>query len=369
MTAGALDLKVSPSVVTAIAKYHMTEMSRTVINDALDIHGGKGIQLGPNNYLGHAYMGMPISITVEGANILTRNLMIFGQGATRCHPYVLKEMAAAGDADFDKGLQAFDDLLIKHILFAITNAGAALGHGLTGAMFSKSPVSGPTAKYYKQLTRMSRSLAICTDVAMLSLGGELKRKEMISARLGDVLSQLYISSAVLKRFEDEGRQQSDLPFVYYSLDHSLYQIGQAFEGLFDNFPSRTFAFILKRLVFPLGNNYKQVPDDVSKQVCSHMLQPGVMRNRLSHLCHEGDSGGMHIMESAFLAMHQCEALFKKLQLAKKDGRLSSDLPLQDAILQGKEIALFTPEQADKMIKANELRVSAISVDNFKKGEI
>jgi len=369
MTAGALDLKVSPSVVTAIAKYHMTEMSRTIINDALDIHGGKGIQLGPNNYLGHAYMGMPISITVEGANILTRNLMIFGQGATRCHPYVLKEMAAAGEPDLDKGLQDFDDLLIKHILFAITNAGAALGHGLTRAMLAKSPVSGPTAKYYKQLTRMSRSLAISTDVAMLTLGGDLKRKEMISARLGDVLSQLYISSAVLKRFEDEGRQQSDLPFVCYSLDHSLYQMGQAFEGLFDNFPSRPFAFILKRLVFPLGNHYKQVPDEVSKSVCFHMLQPGVMRNRLSHLCYEGDSGGMHIMESAFVAMHHSEGLFNKLKQAIKDGKLSSGLSSDDAIVQGREIELFTQEQADEMIKANALREAAISVDNFKKGEL
>jgi len=312
---------------------------------------------------------MPISITVEGANILTRNLMIFGQGATRCHPYVLKEMAAAGEVDFDKGLHDFDDLLMKHIVFAITNATAALGHGLTRAMFSKSPVSGPTSKYYKQLNRMSRSLAICTDVAMLTLGGDLKRKEMISARLGDVLSQLYISSAVLKRFEDEGRQQSDLPFVYYSLDHSLYQMGQAFEGLFDNFPARSFAFILKRLVFPLGNHYKQVTDEVSKGVCSHMLRPGVMRNRLSHLCYEGDSGGMYIMESAFIAMHKCEALFNTLYLAKKEGKLSSGLSVTQEIEQGKEMALLTDEQADQMIKANKLRLAAISVDNFKKGEL
>jgi hypothetical protein len=204
---------------------------------------------------------------------------------------------------------------------------------------------------------------------MLTLGGDLKRKEMISARLGDVLSQLYISSAVLKRFEDEGRQQSDLPFVCYSLDHSLYQMGQAFEGLFDNFPSRPFALILRRFVFPLGNHYKQVPDEVSKSVCSHMLQPGVMRNRLSHLCHEGNSGGTHIMESAFIEMHKCEDLFIKLHLAKKDGSLSSELSLEEAIKEGQKAKLFTQAQADDMTKANELRLAAISVDNFKKGEL
>ncbi|SFC66459.1 acyl-CoA dehydrogenase [Pseudoalteromonas denitrificans] len=369
MTAGAIDLKISPSVVTAIAKYHMTEMSRTIINDALDIHGGKGIQLGPNNYLGHAYMGMPISITVEGANILTRNLMIFGQGATRCHPYVLKEMFAANEDDFDKGLQTFDDLLTKHILFALTNAGAAIGHGLTQSIFCKAPVSGPTAKYYKQLTRMSRSLAICTDVAMLRLGGDLKRREMISARLGDVLSQLYIASSVLKRYEDEGRQQADLPFVHYSLEHCLYQIGQAFDGFFENFPSKIFSFILKRLVFPWGNHYQQVMDDTCKDVCTHMLQPGVMRNRLSHLCHEGDSGGMHIMENAFLAMHQCEALFSKLQLAKKEEKLEANLSMTEMIEQAKSIELITEHEAEKMLAANELRMSAISVDNFAKNAL
>src|SRR5690554_5378220 len=234
LTITALCEGYSPSVITAITKYHMTEMGRTVMNDALDIHAVKGIQMGPLNYLSSGYMGVPISITVEGANILTRNLMIFGQGATRCHPYVLKEMAAAANSDEEQGLKDFDGLLLRHIGFALSNTFASLWHGLTGAHFASAPVGGEVVRYYQQLSRMSRAMALCADVAMLTLGGDLKRREMTSARLGDVLSHLYMASAVLKRFEDEGRMKSELPFARYALDHHLHAIGVAFEDLFSN---------------------------------------------------------------------------------------------------------------------------------------
>src|SRR5690554_6157921 len=234
LTVTALVEGYSPSVITAMTKYDMTEMGRTVINDALDVHAGKGIQMGPLNYLANAYMGVPISITVEGANILTRNLMIFGQGATRCHPYVLKEMEAAANPDEEQGLKDFDGLLLKHIGFAASNTFASLWHGLTGAHFARSPVSGEIVRYYQHVSRMSRALALCADVSMLTLGGDLKRREMISARLGDVLSHLYMASAVLKRFEDEGRLAFELPFARYALDHHLHAIGVAFEDLFSN---------------------------------------------------------------------------------------------------------------------------------------
>ena len=369
MTAGAIDMKLSPSVVTAIAKYHMTEMSRTVVNDAFDIHAGKAIQLGHNNYLAHGYMGVPISITVEGANILTRNLMIFGQGATRCHPYVLKEMEAAANEDHEAGLKQFDELLAKHILFAGTNATMALFHGLTGAHFNSSPVSGMTAGYYKQLGRMSRALAICTDVSMLILGGELKRKEMISARLGDVLSHLYIASSVLKRFEDQGRQQSDLPFVQYAIENSLYEIGQAIYGFCDNFPNKVIGFTLKRLVFPLGNSYKKPNDDAAQQICTHMQQPGVMRNRLTHLCFIDDNAGTGLMEQAFQAMYRCEGLFAKLSKAQHKGQLPAKVSIVELIEKAKFSKLISEDEAETMLAANELRLLAINVDNFAPGEL
>ncbi|CAM4105019.1 acyl-CoA dehydrogenase [Pseudoalteromonas ostreae] len=369
MTAGAIDLKLSPSVVTAIAKYHMTEMGRTVMNDAMDIHSGKGIQVGPNNYLAHGYMGIPVSITVEGANILTRNLMIFGQGATRCHPFVLKEMEAAAMEDDDLALKEFDSLLLQHILFAATNASMAFVHGLTRSYFAKSPVCGATATYYKQLGRMSRGLAFSTDVAMLVLGGELKRKEMISARLGDVLSHLYLASCVLKRFEDEGRQQADLPFVKYAVELSLFEIGQAFDGFFKNFSNPVINFILKRIVFPLGNHYQRPSDELAQEVCEHMTQPGVFRNRLTHLCYVDDNAGTGVMENAFMAMHNTSAAFKRLKKWQRDGTLNRNVDIATAIDSALEKQLITDEQGEKLHAANNLRKQAIAVDNYQPGEL
>ena len=369
MTAGAIDLKLSPSVVTAIAKYHMTEMGRTVMNDAMDIHSGKGIQVGPNNYLAHGYMGIPVSITVEGANILTRNLMIFGQGATRCHPFVLKEMEAAAMEDDDLALKEFDSLLLQHIIFAATNAGMAFVHGLTRSYFAKSPVCGATAPYYKQLGRMSRGLAFSTDVAMLVLGGELKRKEMISARLGDVLSHLYLASCVLKRFEDEGRQQADLPFVKYAVELSLFEIGQAFDGFFKNFSNPVVNFILKRIVFPLGNHYQRPSDEIAQEICEHMTQPGVFRNRLTHLCHVDENAGTGVMENAFMAMHDTSAAFKRLKKWQREGTLNRNHDIETAINSAREKQLITDEQAEKLHGANNLRKQAIAVDNYKAGEL
>ena len=369
MTAGAIDLKLSPSVVTAIAKYHMTEMGRTVMNDAMDIHSGKGIQVGPNNYLAHGYMGIPVSITVEGANILTRNLMIFGQGATRCHPFVLKEMEAAAMEDDDLALKEFDALLLQHIIFAATNAGMAFVHGLTRSYFAKSPVCGATASYYKQLGRMSRGLAFSTDVAMLVLGGELKRKEMISARLGDVLSHLYLASCVLKRFEDEGRQQADLPFVKYAVELSLFEIGQAFDGFFKNFSNPVVNFILKRIVFPFGNHYQRPSDEIAQEICEHMTQPGVFRNRLTHLCHVDENAGTGVMENAFKAMHDTSAAFKRLKQWQREGTLNRNHDIETAISNALEKQLITDEQAEKLHKANNLRKQAIAVDNYKAGEL
>ncbi|MBB1311169.1 MULTISPECIES: acyl-CoA dehydrogenase [unclassified Pseudoalteromonas] len=369
MTAGAIDLKLSPSVVTAIAKYHMTEMGRTVMNDAMDIHSGKGIQVGPNNYLAHGYMGIPVSITVEGANILTRNLMIFGQGATRCHPFVLKEMEAAAMEDDDLALKEFDSLLLQHILFAATNASMAFIHGLTRSYFAKSPVCGETASYYKQLGRMSRGLAFSTDVAMLVLGGELKRKEMISARLGDVLSHLYLASCVLKRFEDEGRQQADLPFVKYAVELSLFEIGQAFDGFFKNFSNPVINFILKRIVFPLGNHYQRPSDELAQTICEHMTQPGVFRNRLTHLCYVDDKAGTGVMENAFIAMHDTSAAFKRLKKWQRDGTLNRNANIATAIDSALEKQLITDEQGEKLHAANNLRKQAIAVDNYQPGEL
>jgi acyl-CoA dehydrogenase len=371
MTAGAIDLGESPSVVTAIAKYHMTEMSREVINDAMDVHAGKGVQLGPKNYLGHQYFGTPVAITVEGANILTRNLMIFGQGATRCHPYVFAEMEAAANDDAEQGLKDFDGLLIKHVGFATGNFFASLWQGLTGGRLNGAPVSGETAVYYKQLSRMSRGLALCADFSMLILGGDLKRKEMISARLGDVLSQLYIASAVLKRYESDGRQVADLPFVHYSLQRCLHKIGHAFDGFFQNFPNRLVANVIKRVVFPWGISYQMPEDDITQKVSDSLMQPGVMRDRLTHLCYIGDKEDdpVGIVERAFIAMHDVVPIEKKLLKAQKAGQLARKLPFDKMVAAALEQDIISQHEAEQLKRTDALRRNALSVDDFQPGEL
>ena len=371
MTAGAIDLKLSPSVVTAIAKYHMTEMSRTLLNDSFDIHAGRAIQCGPKNYLAHGYMGVPISITVEGANILTRNLMIFGQGATRCHPYVLKELEAAANPDSEAGLKHFDELLLKHVGFALGNTFGALFQGLTAGAFNKSPVAGETAQYYKQLTRMSNGLALCADFSMLMLGGDLKRKEMLSARLGDVLSHLYIASAVLKFYEDNGRQVADLPFVHYSVQRNLYEIGRAFAGFLSNFPNRLVGKLLKGLVFPFGINYQLPDDEMAMQISDALLKPSVIRDRLTHLCYlgEGENDPTGSMEQAFLAVHAAQPLMKKIFQAQKDGKIARKLPLDVTINKAAEAGVLSAEEVAQLEQMNKLRFAAISVDSFKPGDL
>lgn len=366
LTLTALDEGYSPSVITAMTKYHMTEMGRQVLNDGLDVHAGKGIQMGPLNYLASNYMGIPISITVEGANILTRNLMIFGQGATRCHPYVLAEMEAAADSDEEAGLRSFDQLLIKHIGFAISNVFASVWHGLTGARFANAPVGGETIRYYQQLSRMSRALALCADVAMLTMGGDLKRKEMISARLGDVLSHLYIGSAILKRFEDDGRQVADLPYVHYAMQLQLHLIGQAFRGFFKNFPKRWMGRVLSFLVFPWGNRYDRPADDYAQQIAESMMEPGVLRERHTFLSYwqEDENDVTGHMELAFLHMHENEAVFKKVYKAQKQGVLDSNLS-GDALAEAAIAAnVITVEQGQRFAVAERLRQRAIAVDSF-----
>ncbi|AEY01951.1 acyl-CoA dehydrogenase [Oceanimonas sp. GK1] len=369
LTTRALDLNESPAIVTAISKYHMTEMARTVMNDAMDVHAGKAIQMGPKNYLAHNYMGMPIAITVEGANILTRNLMIFGQGATRCHPYVLKEMEAAANPDEQAGLAEFDRLLFRHLGFATGNALGALWQGLTGARFNGSPVSGDTARYYRQLSRMSRALALCADVSMLMLGGELKRKEMLSARLGDVLSHLYLASATLKYFEDNGRPAEELPFVHYAVSRNLHSIGEALTGFLQNFPNRPVAWSLKALIFPLGNRYRMPADREVHAICRQLMTPGGVRDRLSALCYlpPADEPGLGELEAAFNAMVAVQEVEKKMVRAQKDGVLPAKLALPALLERAQQAGVITETEAHRLREADELRRQAIAVDSFAPG--
>jgi acyl-CoA dehydrogenase len=368
LTTQGIDLKVKPSVVTAIAKYHMTELGRDVLEDAMDIQSGKGIQLGPKNYLGHAYMATPISITVEGANILTRSLMIFGQGATRCHPYVLAEMEAAAMEDETSALDRFDSLLLGHIGYAMGNALRSFGSALTGSRFASAPVSGPTQQYYRDMTRISSSLAIMTDLSMLIMGGDLKRKEMLSARMGDVLSQLYLASATLKLFEDNGRQQDDLPAVHYVMTERLHLAAKALNDAIRNFPSKIAAVLLRVLIFPLGNHFNAPSDKYAVDLVKGMLKPGPARDRITFLCgeFEGDTSGIAEVENAFLAKYAAKDLYKKLKKAQRSGHIKSKLPMLELFDVALEKDIITEAEHKQLVEADVLRLAAINVNDFEK---
>jgi acyl-CoA dehydrogenase len=282
LSAQAVDLGEKPSVISAIAKYHITERARNVINDGMDVVGGKGICMGPSNFLARAYQQMPISITVEGANILTRCLIIFGQGAIRCHPYVLREMAATREPDQARALRDFDNAFFGHASFLAANAMRSLVYACGGGIFARRPARADSrlVPYYRAATRLSSAFALFADVSMLALGGELKRRERLSARLGDILSQLYLLSATLKRFEDDGRPEADVPLVRWGAEDALHRACVAFDGLLANYPNRAAATFLRIVAFPFGLPHAPSTDALGNEVAMLMQTPGAARERL-----------------------------------------------------------------------------------------
>ena len=370
MTAIAVNNGEKPAVTSAIAKYHTTENARTVIGHAMDIHGGKGIILGPKNYLGRAWQGSPISITVEGANILTRSLMIFGQGAIRCHPYVLKELQAAAEIDPDIRLREFDKVLFQHIGYSISNAVKSLLLGLSLGSLAKAPVGGPTARYYRKLSRYSAALALGSDVAMLILGGKLKFKEKLSGRFADVLSQLYIGSAMLSRYEDQGRPAEDLPILDWAMQDAIFKTQQAFAGIIDNFPVRPAAWLLRLLVFPLGRWEKTPDDQLGHEVASLLLEPSVTRDRLTAGIYRSARSGhpIGVMEEALPEIIAAEPLELKVNKAVKSGQIEA-LDYRGQIAEAKKLRVLTAAEAKQLLHAQELVAEIISVDEFDAAEL
>ncbi len=281
LTCAALDQGEKPSVVSGILKYFNTENMRTVLNDAMDIHGGKGICMGPSNYLARAYQGVPVGITVEGANILTRSMIIFGQGAMRCHPHLVAEIQAAAIEDKEEAIDKFDEALTGHIAYAVSSGAQAMFHGLTRGRFAKSPVTGKPAKYYRRLARMSAGYSFLADFALLFLGGALKRKEKLSGRFADGLVYMYMASAALKRYEDTGRPEADWPLVEWSVRHCIFQTQIALDQILRNFPSPWVGVILRGVVFPLGRRFRTPNDKLGREVANILLTPGEARDRLT----------------------------------------------------------------------------------------
>ncbi len=361
MTMAALDMGEKPSVISAISKYHMTERMRSIINDAMDVHGGKGICMGPGNYLGRAYQTVPIAITVEGANILTRSLIIFGQGAIRCHPWVLKEMRAAGDDD----LVAFDRALWGHVWFTISNGARALWLGITGGKGIAVPGAPETRRYLQILTRFSSAFALLADMSMFVIGGSLKRKEMLSARLGDILSHLYMMSATVKRFHDDGCPQEDLPLLTWAMYDSSFKLQVAMDGVLANFPNRPIAWLLRLVAFPKGLTLTAPHDKWVSRVARLLIEPGPSRDRLTAGIYlprkEDDVIGR--LEFAMEAVIKAEPIEAKLRAAQKVGKLP-----QRTLAERREAAvksgIITLAEFEHLVRTDRLRRAVIMVDDF-----
>lgn len=366
MTAGAVDLHIKPSVVSAIAKYHMTENSRKVIQDAMDVHGGRGLILGESNYLASAYVSTPIAITVEGANILTRNLIIFGQGAIRCHPFILREMQAAMHTDNEEGLRTFDSLIFRHIGYTISNVVRTLSLSLTGALVTRAPVHDETARYYRQLTRMSSALALVSDISMILLGGALKRKERLSARLGDVLSNLYLGCAVLKYYRDNGSQPEDLPYVEWNLQLALYNCRIAFTEFFENLPNRPVAWLLRLVVFPFGSSYRLPDDRLEHDLVQTMFTDNPLRDRITSLFYIGKdaSDPAFIIEDAFQRVLASKDTRKRIRQAVKDGVLAESVDVEELGKAAVAAELCTEDEVAVFVAAELARQRAIQVDDY-----
>lgn len=361
LTAGAVDAGERPAVVSAIAKCYLTEGMRAVVNDAMDIRAGAGICRGPRNTLAWAYMAAPIGITVEGANILTRSMIIYGQGAIRCHPHVREEMRALAERDLGR----FDRAFFGHIGFMLTNATRAFLLGLSGGRLARPPVRGPLAPLLRQLSRMSAAFALVSDAAMATLGGHLKRREKLSGRLADALAWLYLASASVKRFWDEGQPERDRPFVEWASRHALRQIQEALGGVVDNLPNRLAALALRWVVFPLGARYRPPSDALGAQVARALLEDREGRLLLTPDIYvpPPHEPGLGRLEAALDKVVEALAVESKMRDALRAGRI--DRAPGDALVElAVEAGVITEQDRQRIHAADEARDEVIQVDAF-----
>lgn len=363
ITAIAIDQGEKPSVPSAILKYNLTESSRQVAIDSMDVHGGKGIIRGPGNYLESSYSSIPVAITVEGANILTRSMITFGQGAIRCHPYVLEEMKAAQDND----LAAFDKALFGHFGFIFSNMARSAVLSVTGSRFTQVPVSGPTAKYYKQINRYAANFALMVDMCMFSLGGSLKFRELISARLADMLSKMYLASMTLKHWEDQGRQTADLILLDYAMAKLFTEFEEAQDGLINNLPARPVAWLLRLLTLPFGRTTKAPGDKLVARIAEQVTSASELRERLIAGIYRGDNGNNPLAryDTLLERADKAESIYKKIARALKAGQFDeANLTIEGRITDAVEMKVLTQEEGDFMLAFEKDVLDMVNVDDF-----
>ncbi|HEX9810508.1 MAG TPA: acyl-CoA dehydrogenase [Burkholderiales bacterium] len=363
LTLVGLDAGEQPAVVSAIVKYQLTERMRRAVNDAMDVHGGSGICLGPRNLIGAGYQSLPISITVEGANILTRSLIIYGQGAVRCHPYLWHEMQAVADAETARGRRRFDKALFGHIGLFLSNVARGLWFALTSARIVSVPFRRPARRYAQRLTRYSAAFALISDVALLTLGGAVKRSEKISGRFADALSLFYLASAAIKRFEDQGRPADDEALFAWACEDLLHRLEQALIGVLRNFPNRAAAFIACAFTFPFGARARAPSDRLGHEAARLLLEPSAARDRLTAgIFLPTDSiSALGRIEDALPKVIAAEAVERKLDhLAERQMAITRDGLIESSLAQG----LLTAAEAELARTAHAARRAVIAVDDF-----
>ena len=361
LTAGFVDSGEKPAVISAIVKAYMTELMRVVVNDAMDVQGGAGICRGPRNVIASAYQSVPVGITVEGANILTRTLIIYGQGAMRCHPHVHEQMQAVAEGD----LERFDAAFFSHIGFVARNASRALLTGLTAGYYDGSPVSGVEHYYYRRFSRLSAGFATLSDAAMGIIGGALKRKEKISGRFADALAWMYLGSAVLKRFYDAGQPAKEEPFLHWACQTAMYETERALVRILDNFPNRFIAWTLRRTLFPFGTGCRPPSDEVGGRVARAMLDDSDMRDRLTADIHvpAPEEPGLGALEAAFQKAVAAQPIMKKVKDAARSGKIDKK-PRSTLIPRAREAGVIDDEERAVLEEAERARDDAVQVDAF-----
>ncbi len=371
VTAAMVSRGEKPSVISALLKYQATEWMRLAVNDAMDVHAGRAVIDGPSNYLQSAYQMVPVGITVEGANILTRSLITFSQGALRAHPYLYKEVSAAQNPDLDEGLEQFEEAFCGHVSFAVSNIFGALFHNLTGAQFASAPDDALTmSRWYRVLTRASRNFALVADLTVALFGGALKRKQKVAGRMADALSELYLLSCILKRYGDDGRPAEDRVIVDYCAQNSLYRFQRALGGVVDNFPIAWARILMRVLVFPLGSRYKPASDVLGRRVAKLALKPGEVRDRWTRFVHISNDpdDALGILEYALPRVLAADRIARKIDKAVRKGIIER-FHDSDWIADAVEANVITAEEAVQYREADQLLERVVEVDHFAPEEV
>ncbi len=359
-----------PAVISALMKYRCTEWARQAVNDAMDIQGGKAICDGPSNFAQAAYQSIPVSITVEGANILTRSLMVIAQGALRSHPWLIKEVEAVQNPDEEEGFEAFEEAFEGHVGYAVANVFGSFFHNVTFGAFGVAPKVRYAGKWYRQAYRASRSFALVMDMSVAILGGGLKTKQRITGRLADALSDLYFLCCLVKRFEDDGEPQADRAILDYCAQNALSRFYASLEGVISNFPNPAVAVLMRVAVFPLGNHTRPATDKSAKPIVSLVLEPTASRDRLTReiFISQDLDDNLGVLEAAFRKVIETEDANRKLERAVRDGMVKRFLG-NDFIGEAVEKGVLSKQEGEALRERERLVAKVIAVDHFDPDEI